>query len=57
MQQNGVVTDILSYVSAFDSFSFCWISRERNSQADCLAKAALIVAGTMVVGDVFMAPN
>lgn len=48
---------IHSFVSVFDSVSFSWIPRERNVIADALAKAALIVAGTLVVEDAFIAPN
>ena len=53
----GVLSDILSYVSAFDFLSFSWIPRERNFLADSLAKNALNVADTMVVGEAFMAAN
>ena len=53
----SVVADIHSFVSVFDSVSFSWIPRERNVIADALAKAALIVAGTLVVEDAFIAPN
>lgn len=53
----GVLSDIFSYVSAFDFVSFSWIPRERNSLADTLAKNALNVAGTLVVGETFMAAN
>lgn len=53
----SVVADIHSFVSVFDSVSFSWIPRERNVITDALAKAALIVAGTLVVEDAFIAPN
>lgn len=53
----SVVADINSYVSTFEFVSFSWIPRERNVLADALAKDALIVSGTMVVGDVFIAPT
>lgn len=53
----GVLSDIFSYVSAFDFVSFSWIPRERNSLADTLAKNALNVAGILVVGETFMAAN
>ncbi|KAG5378022.1 hypothetical protein IGI04_025864 [Brassica rapa subsp. trilocularis] len=53
----GVTADILSYASIFDSVVFSWISRERNTQADSLAKFALNVSDNMVVDEAFMASN
>lgn len=53
----AVTADIHSFISAFEFVSFSWIPRERNCIADDLAKNALFVAGTMVVGDAFIAPN
>ncbi|WZZ22713.1 hypothetical protein YC2023_124100 [Brassica napus] len=53
----GILADVHSFASAFISVSFSWIPRERNVVADQLAKDALAVSGTMVVGDAFIAPN
>ncbi|XP_048620925.1 uncharacterized protein LOC125591218 [Brassica napus] len=47
----GVISDILSLVANFENVSFAWIPRERNSLADNLAKMALSVTNTMVVGE------
>lgn len=53
----GILADVHFFASAFDSVSFSWIPREKNVVADCLAKDALAVSRTMVVGDAFIAPN
>lgn len=53
----GVVSDILSLVVVFDFVSFAWIPRENNVQAAMLAKNALVVAESLVVDGVFIAPN
>ena len=37
----GILADIYSIASSFESISFTWISRERNSVADGLAKNVL----------------
>ena len=34
----GILSDISSLAFSFDSITFNWISRERNTVADCLAK-------------------
>ena len=57
----GVIEDILSFASVFEFVSFSWISREKNVQADRLAKLALnavenVVENLVGVGDI-IAPN
>ena len=52
----GVISDILSFVANFENVSFVWIPRERNSLADNLAKVALSVPNSLVVGEVFNDP-
>ncbi|XP_056842864.1 uncharacterized protein LOC130495483 [Raphanus sativus] len=54
---HSVVSDILSLASEFVSVSFVWISKEKNSRADALAKSALIVVEPLVVEDALIAPN
>lgn len=39
----GILSDISSLAFSFDSITFNWISRERNTVADCLAKQVLDV--------------
>lgn len=39
----GILSDISSLAFFFDSITFNWISRERNTVADCLAKQVLDV--------------
>ncbi|KAG5393667.1 hypothetical protein IGI04_023630 [Brassica rapa subsp. trilocularis] len=46
---DGVVADILSFASIFEFISFVWISRERNGQADMLAKLANLVANLLTI--------
>lgn len=53
----GVMSDIISLMSVFDYVSFVWIPREKNVQADRLAKAALNVSEPLVVDGVVMTPN
>ncbi|KAF3502468.1 hypothetical protein F2Q69_00045675 [Brassica cretica] len=53
----GVAADILSFASVYDSVVFSWISQERNTQADRLAKFALNVSDNMVVDEAFIAFN
>lgn len=53
----GVVADILAFSTIFEFVSFAWIARERNIQADRLAKAALNVSVPQVVDGVVIAPN
>lgn len=53
----GVMEDIFSFLSLFEFVSFSWIPRERNLQADRLAKAALNVCAPQVVEGVVIAPN
>lgn len=48
---------ILSIAFEFDFVCFVWISRERNSVADSLAKAALNDSVSFVVVEGFNAPN
>ena len=38
----GIVSDIIELASSFDVISFGWISRERNLNADKLAKLCLL---------------
>lgn len=53
----GIVADILSFASVFEFVSFSWIPRERNVQADMLAKSALMAAETNVVDGVIQLPT
>ena len=53
----GIVADILSFASVFEFFSFSWISREKNGQADMVAKSALMAAETDVVDGVIQLPT
>ena len=53
----GILADIISFASIFKFVSFVWISRERNGQADMLAKTALLAAETIVVEGTLMAPT
>ncbi|XP_048634185.1 uncharacterized protein LOC125608233 [Brassica napus] len=53
----GVVADILAFSTIFEFVTFAWIARERNIQADRLAKAALNVSVPQVVDGVVIAPN
>lgn len=53
----SVVADIISHASGLSSVSFSWIAREKNVLADRLAKDALNVTETLVVGDAFIAHN
>lgn len=39
----GILADLSSLASSFDVISFDWISRERNTVADNLAKQSLNV--------------
>lgn len=39
----GILSDISAFASSFESISFCWISREKNSVADRIAKQILDV--------------
>ncbi|XP_048590909.1 uncharacterized protein LOC125575828 [Brassica napus] len=53
----GILADVYSIASSFESISFTWISRERNSVADGLAKNVLsselaIMAATNSVSNV-----
>lgn len=45
----GIVADIVELCCHFECISFRWISREKNSEADALAKQSL------VDGEAFMA--
>lgn len=53
----SVVADIVSHTSGLSYVSFSWITREKNVLADRLAKDALNVTGTLVVGDAVSAHN
>ncbi|XP_013601676.1 PREDICTED: uncharacterized protein LOC106309158 [Brassica oleracea var. oleracea] len=53
----GVAANILSFASVYDYVVFSWIFRERNIEADRLAKFALNVSDNMVVDEAFMASN
>lgn len=53
----GIVADILLFASVFAFVSFSWISRERNGQADMLAKSALMAAETDGVDGVIQLPT
>lgn len=49
---HGVASDIISCIPAFVSVCFVWIPRERNTDADLLAKSALNAPGQFVVDGV-----
>ncbi|KAL0701808.1 hypothetical protein Bca4012_057930 [Brassica carinata] len=51
----SVVADILSLSDVFDFVSLAWISREKNSVADLLAKNSLLVGEPVVVEEGFNA--
>lgn len=53
----GVIHDIMAYASNFDYVCFSKIPHERNVVADRLAKDALLVSETLVVGEDFIALN
>ncbi|XP_033134437.1 uncharacterized protein LOC117127842 [Brassica rapa] len=54
----GVVEDIHILSNAFDVFSFAWLSRERNGEADMLAKNALsLYEQGVVVASLMPPPN
>lgn len=53
----GVISDIVSISSVFESVCFVWIPREKNSMADKLAKEALLCADLLVVGDALNVTN
>lgn len=53
----SVVADIVSHTSGLSYVSFSWIARKKNVLADRLAKDALNVTGTLVVGDAVSAHN
>lgn len=38
----GIVADIVEHGCHFERISFRWISREKNSEADALAKQSLV---------------
>ena len=44
MEIYGIVADILKLTLFFDVLSFHWISREKNREADFLAKQCLVVS-------------
>ncbi|KAF3497417.1 hypothetical protein DY000_02055625 [Brassica cretica] len=50
MEIYGTVADILFMVECFDFISFEWLSREKNSIADSLAKNILVVHPTCFTG-------
>lgn len=52
----GIVEDILNISFSFDVVIFSWIPRERNGEADCIAKQALASVEQVVVEAVFMPP-
>ena len=52
----GVVEDIHILSNAFDVVSFAWLSRERNGEADLLAKNALSLYEQGVVVATLMPP-
>ncbi|KAL0732601.1 hypothetical protein Bca4012_008810 [Brassica carinata] len=54
---HSIIADILSFAEFFKSVSFVWIPREKNRDADCLAKKSLIDVEPLVAVDAFIAPN
>ena len=54
----GIVEDILSLSSDFESVAFRWISRLKNLDADIIAKNALaLFEQEVVVDDLIPPPN
>ncbi|KAG5402222.1 hypothetical protein IGI04_016829 [Brassica rapa subsp. trilocularis] len=54
---HSVVFDILKLSECFDSVSFVWLPRERNVEADGLAKGTLALFEPLVVGEIVNAPS
>ena len=54
---HSVVSDILLVLSGLEPVSFAWLPRERNVEADNLAKFALNVFEPLVVRETVIAPN
>ena len=54
---HSVVSDILELSCCFDSFSFEWIPREKNMEADGVAKGALTLFEPLVGGELVNPPN
>ena len=54
---HGVLSDILAFVAKFESVIFAWIPRERNSEANSLAKVAVNDVSSRVVEVAFNALN
>lgn len=46
----GIVSDVLEISCCFDELSFSWISRERNKEADTLAKQCLVEEEAFMAG-------
>ena len=46
----GIVSDVLEISCCFDELSFSWISRERNKEADILAKQCLVEEEAFMAG-------
>lgn len=53
----GIVSDILACIPEFHFVCFVWIPREKNTDADLLAKDALIASGLLAVDDALNVPN
>ncbi|KAL0685204.1 hypothetical protein Bca4012_052052 [Brassica carinata] len=53
----SVVSDIRNLAAELESISFVWIPRERNVEADRLAKSVLSLYEPVVVEEEFNAPN
>ncbi|CAF2047828.1 unnamed protein product [Brassica napus] len=56
-EMHSIVADIIELSRRFASVAFVWIPRERNVEADMLAKRALNVAESLLVGNALIAPN
>ncbi|XP_048599618.1 uncharacterized protein LOC125579806 [Brassica napus] len=54
---HNVLSDILLLSSGLVPVSFAWLLREKNVEADTLAKCALNVVEPLLVGETVIAPN
>ncbi|CAH8291571.1 unnamed protein product [Eruca vesicaria subsp. sativa] len=46
----GIVSDVIAISCFFDELSFSWVSRERNREADSLAKLCMVEAEAVMAG-------